>query len=302
MGRDRAGDNLINDIVLDRLIAAHDGDVALLYLYRLKNGGEDMEQAARVLCRTRGELDAALEKLRRIETHRLETAPEPTPPEPERPEYTAEDIVRRAGEDPGFAATVAEAQKVLGHTLSSADMKALFGFYDYLALPPEVILELLNYCVSLSPGRRPSMRFIEKQAYTWANQEIITLAQAEEYIRKSQLRRADMWRLAELLGIRDREPSKTERDYLSSWLDKGFEDDAMAEALDRTLTHTGKLSWSYMDRILRSWHEKGAHSAAQVEQKDPRRKPSQQEQRKAAETKPIDMGQLREIAQQLSRK
>jgi hypothetical protein len=49
-------------------------------------------------------------------------------------------------------------------------MKLLFGMYDYLALPPEVILELLNFCVDRSrekygPGRLPSMRAVEKEAY-----------------------------------------------------------------------------------------------------------------------------------------
>ena len=52
------------------------------------------------------------------------------------PQYRSEDIVRRSKENGEFAVVVAEAQSALGHTLSSVEMKTLFGIYDYLALPP----------------------------------------------------------------------------------------------------------------------------------------------------------------------
>lgn len=50
---------------MDRLIAAHDGDVALLYLYLRRHGG-NLDSAARELCRTGSEISAAAEKLHRL--------------------------------------------------------------------------------------------------------------------------------------------------------------------------------------------------------------------------------------------
>lgn len=184
----------MDNFTADKLIAAHDGDVALLYIYLLRTGSGELEGAARDLCRTMGEVSAAYEKLQRmglLSGGSGAPAPEKEPPrhpEPaeELPEYETEDLVRRSREDAGFSAVVQEAQKVLGHVLSSSDLKRLFGIYDYLALPPEVILMLLNHCVSTSKNRRPSMRYIEKQAYVWANREILSLEQAEEYIRQSR--------------------------------------------------------------------------------------------------------------------
>ena len=44
---------------LDRLIAAHDGDVALLFLHRLRQGSLDEERAASDLCRTMEQIRAA---------------------------------------------------------------------------------------------------------------------------------------------------------------------------------------------------------------------------------------------------
>lgn len=290
--------------IAEALIAAHDGDVALLYIYLCCRGGEDLERAARELCRTMGEISAAWEKLQRMGLlpgerafqDRPVPAPKPAPAE-ELPEYETEDLVRRSREDAGFSAIVTEAQKVLGHVLSSSDLKRLFGIYDYLALPPEVILMLLNHCVSISQGRRPSMRFIEKEAYVWANREIMSLEQAEEYIRSSRRRREDVGRIKESLGIRGRELTATEQKHISSWLDMGFGEECISIAYDRTVTNTGALKWNYMNKILLSWHEKGIHNAAQLEEKEGRRKTAPT--RTNTPDKPIDMEALRAIVEKM---
>lgn len=290
--------------IAEALIAAHDGDVALLYIYLCCRGEEDLERAARELCRTMGEISAAWEKLQRMGLLPGERAFQDRPvpalkpaPAEELPEYETEDLVRRSREDAGFSAIVTEAQKVLGHVLSSSDLKRLFGIYDYLALPPEVILMLLNHCVSISQGRRPSMRFIEKEAYVWANREIMSLEQAEEYIRSSRRRREDMGRIKESLGIRGRELTATEQKYISSWLDMGFGEECISIAYDRTVTNTGALKWNYMNKILLSWHEKGIHNAAQLEEKEGRRKTAPT--RTNTPDKPIDMEALRAIVEKM---
>ncbi|MGC8000446.1 hypothetical protein, partial [Salmonella enterica] len=53
-----------NSTAADRLIAAHDGDVALLYIFVRRTGCRDLEKAAGALCRTLQDLRAAEEKLR----------------------------------------------------------------------------------------------------------------------------------------------------------------------------------------------------------------------------------------------
>lgn len=295
----------MDNFTADQLIAAHDGDVALLYIYLLRTGSDDLEPAARALCRTLSEVSAAYEKLQRMGLLDRGSAPEagqaaaPRRPEPaeELPEYEAEDLVRRAREDSGFAAVVQEAQKVLGHVLSSSDLKRLFGIYDYLALPPEVILMLLNHCVSTSRNRRPSMRYIEKEAYVWANREILSLEQAEEYIRRSRERQEDIGRIKEALNIRGRELTATEGKYIASWLDMGFGEDCLSIAYDRTVTNTGALKWGYMNKILLSWHEKGIRTPAEVQEKDGRRKSAPPV--KAPADKPIDLERLRAIVEKM---
>ena len=306
-GQDRS--NSISSAIADKLISAHDGDVALLYIYMARRGGHDLDAAARDLCRTMSEISAAAEKLQRMGLMPDGAAPakaaakeEKLPPPDEIPQYRSEDIVRRCKENGEFAVVVAEAQTALTHTLSSVEMKTLFGIYDYLALPPEVIMMLINYCVARcreqsTPDhpRRPSMRNIEKEAYNWVHQEILTLDQAEEYIRRQRERRDALGRAKAAVGIHGRELAPTETKYLSAWLDMGFDEDALAIGYDRTITNTGALKWSYMNKIMQSWHEKGLHSAEEIESGDPRRRPQQS----AAQGKAIDMDELQSVLEKI---
>ena len=262
----------------EQIIAAHDGDVALLWLCLRRNPDTGVEDAAGMLCRTRAEIEAALEKLQRMGLAEPKAAAPAAassaqavklPPADETPQYTAEDLAARSREDPRFAALVIEAQRAMGHVLNTNDLKRLFSLYDYLALPPEVIMMLLNYCVKSRPtGNPPSMRQIEKEGYVWANREILTLEQAEKYIADSEHRREKLTQTARLLGITGRVLSPTESKYIGEWLEMGFDDELIEMALDRTITNTGGLKWGYMNGILKSWHEKGLHTPADVRDRD----------------------------------
>ena len=65
---------------------------------------------------------------------------------------------------------------------------------DYLGLPADVLMELIHYVFQEYRAERghagtPTMRRIEKEAYEWADQEIHTTAQAEEFLQRRQARR-----------------------------------------------------------------------------------------------------------------
>ena len=304
--------NSIPAAAADKLIAAHDGDVALLYIYYSRTGCTDPEQAAHDLCRTLREISSAEEKLSLMglcpgsaatlsaPAVSAPAAAEKGPPEDVMPEYTAEDIVLRSKSDERFSVILSEAKRVFARNLNSSDMKMLFGIYDYLALPAEVILELLNYCAETAAekgeGKRPSPRSVEKEAYRWANREILTLEQAEEYIREQKSLRESVSLVKNALGIRGRELTPTEAKYISSWLSMGFGEEAILIAYDRTVTSTGALKWPYMNKIICSWHEKKLHSPQEIEAGDGRKRPSQG---KSGAVSGVDMNELKNIVNKI---
>ena len=170
--------------------------------------------------------------------------------------------------------SLGEAAQVLGHTLSAGELRVVFGIYDHLGMPPEVIVELLHYCAELNKwkyhgDRRLTPRFLEQEAYAWANKEILTLDLAEDYIRAQRERHSELGQLRTALQLPALSPTQ-QRDLLL-WLEQGFGEEAIAIAADRTLTNTGALKWGYLRKILQSWHENGLHSPAEIREKDPAR-------------------------------
>lgn len=261
----------------DRLLDLSDGTAALLYLYALRNGGSfSLKNAASRLGRTENEIASAADFLRRAGLFAAGAEEKSTPPPAEElPEYTTRDIITRCAESGEFKAIIEETQRIMGHSLTGADLKLLFGVYDHLRLPAEVILMLINHCVEEAKSRSgpsglPSMRSIEKEAYVWFNREILTLERAEEYLRQKRRRTSETGDIKQILQINGRNLSATERKYVESWLDMGFTPDAIAIAYDRTVVKTGSLAWRYMNSILLSWHEKGLHTARDVEEGDSR--------------------------------
>ena len=55
----------------------------------------------------------------------------------------------------------------------------------------------------------------------------------------------------------------------------GFADDALRLSYEKTLMGAGKLSWAYMDKILRAWQQKGLFTAEAVAQGEGRRRAPQ---------------------------
>jgi len=268
--------------VVDKLVREGDGDAALLYIYVLKTRGlSTADEAAKALGKSAGYIASAMVTLSRMGLVELdngadepETEIKPPPLEPEEASrrYTLDEIKHELSAGSYFSAVFEETQRSLGKILSPDDLLRLFGIYDALRLPPEVILQLITYCISecrlSGGGRPPTMRYIEKAAYVWEREGIMSLERAEEYIKNLEERRSVQGEIKRALQIKDREFSATERRYVDGWTEMGFKANVIAIAYDKTVVKTGKLTWNYMDTILKSWHSKGIHTVPEIQAKD----------------------------------
>lgn len=261
----------------DRLIRSGSGDAALLYLHLLRRGGElDIAAARKALGWADERVRQAYQALAGCGLVRKDAdlSPAPTPPEPDSPpDYTAADIARELEGESPFPHLVREIERQLGKVLSTSDLKLLYTIYDYLALPAEVILLLTTWCVEeherkYGPGQRPRMSQIKKEAFVWRRLGVDTIEAADAHIKHLSALRDRVGRLLPLLGISGRAPVEGERKYLEGWVEMGFDDGAISLAYERTVLKKGALNWAYMNSILRSWHQKGLHTAEQVEAGD----------------------------------
>ena len=269
----------------DRLIGRGDGDAALLYLCLLRaDRGVTAQELLRRLKWSQLRLHAAETALQELGL--IDRPPEQKPPEPaqERPVYTADDLTDLLTGDAGFRMLVPQTEEKLGKRLKTADLQILAGLYDDLGLPADVIYLLVCHCVARSeerygPGRRPTLRQIEKEGYHWAQRGLFDQESASRYLRDWNVRRSAMSRYMQVLGLGDRRPVESEERYITDWMDKGFPPETVALAYDKTVFYKKELNWRYLNGILRRWHENGWHTEEEVRQSDSR-KPSRREEKK----------------------
>jgi len=263
---------------IDKLIRAGDGDAALLYLYILRTNGESTDaEASKALNKTKGWIASATAVLSRIGLLEIEkdTAPDSSAGTTDNIlqngslDYTEDEIKEAIAKGSDFTIVIEETQRRLGKILSPDDLLRLYGIYDNLKLPPEVILQLITHCINechtRGDGRTPSVRYIEQAAYTWEREGVFTIERAEEYLKSLEERKSDRGMIRRVLQITDREFSETEKRYVDGWIDMGFGSEAIAVAYDKTVINTGGLRWPYIDKILKNWHAKGLHTAQELQ-------------------------------------
>lgn len=268
-----------------RLLDRGDGDAALLYLCLLRaDRGVTAQELQRRLKWSQLRLHAAETALQELGL--IDRPPEQKPPEPaqERPVYTADDLTDLLTGDAGFRMLVPQTEEKLGKRLKTADLQILAGLYDDLGLPADVIYLLVCHCVARSeerygPGRRPTLRQIEKEGYHWAQRGLFDQESASRYLRDWNVRRSAMSRYMQVLGLGDRRPVESEERYITDWMDKGFPPETVALAYDKTVFYKKELNWRYLNGILRRWHENGWHTEEEVRQSDSR-KPARREEKK----------------------
>ena len=292
----------------DRLLGLDSGDAALLYLYLLRRG------SAGGLKWTDERLRRALDQLK---SQGLAPAELPAPPaapvqEAPPPDYTTEDISQALADGAStFPALVGEVERRLGKRLSTADLKSLYTLYDHLALPAEVILMLVGWCIEdvskkYGPGRKPLLSQIQREGFVWARLGVDTMERAEERIRTLTRLRSRESEVLRLLDITPRPLVQREKDYIAAWDAMGFDNEALRMAYEQTVLKKQSMNWNYMNGILRDWHEKGLHTAAAIRAGDrearpaqPGRKsaPSAGQERQARE----DMERMRRLMEQMKR-
>ncbi len=251
-----------------RLIAAGNGDAALVYLY-LAAGGEAANAMQQLRLDPR-RYEFAAATLRQLGLWPEEEKKHLQPAEA--PVYTEADLTREYASGEEFSNMVGETQRRLGRMLSTEELKILLSIYRYLGLAPEVISILINYCIQRARARgnlrMPSIRTIEKEAYRWADSGIDTMEQAAVYVQRQMQLQTTAGRVRQILQLGERRFTPGEEKLVLGWLDWGFGEDEIRLAYEKTCMNTGGLRWPYLNSILKSWHEQGFHTLRQIESGD----------------------------------
>lgn len=192
------------------------------------------------------------------------------PPLPEA-KPTSEQIAVRASESDEIRFLFGEAQMKLGRTIGYDGQCTLLMMHDRYGLPVEVILMILEYCVSIG---KTNMDYIGRLGKDWGEREIDTIDKADEQIHALREYFSLWTRFSQMAGISNPRPTAKQSEFLRCWSgDWGFDEEMIYIAYEEMANHTTKLSFPYINKILKNWHEAGIKKPDEIERG--RKKPLQ---------------------------
>ena len=152
------------------------------------------------------------------------------------------------------------AEHAMGKLLTYNDLNVIFGFYDWLRLPIEVIECLFTYCAD---NDRRDLRYIEKIAVDWADHGIDTVQKAELYVQGFN---HDYREIMKALGGSG-SPSASQKRYIDKWLNTyHMPVEIIQEACDISAVQIGRPKIAHVDKILEDWNKKNIRSITEVKQ------------------------------------
>lgn len=180
------------------------------------------------------------------------------------PKPTMEQIAARIHEDETVRSLLTEAQSILGRTFGLDMQTTLLMLFDTYGLQKEVILTLIQHLADSGRGSTANILRIGK---IWAEREINTIDAANEYIRNDSAVNHLFTEFRMATGISNPKPTQKQSEYLSAWMQMGCSTELLVKAYEETVERTGKLSFAYMDKILKNWHSNGLKTSEDVAQK-----------------------------------
>ena len=173
---------------------------------------------------------------------------------PQKPDYIF--TSQRLAVDEELKILVSEAQTSLGKTLSNSDIATLLMLKDTCGLRLDVILMLIQYCVSIDKG---NMRTIEKIGISWADEGVNSVEAADNKIALANRASKCFSVVSSAFGLKNvGSPTKKQLEYSTKWVGEWkFSSAMLREAYERCVDNKGEVKFNYIDGILKKWEAQG---------------------------------------------
>ncbi len=178
----------------------------------------------------------------------------PSAPEIKLIRPTMEQIVERMSEDKSIEGLFNQAQMMLGRTIGFDMQSAILMMLDTYGLPLEIILDLLQYCIDIG---KTSNAFILSVAKSWYEKDITTPEKAQQYVCEHNEADRIFDEFKQFTGINTPKATPKQSELFIAWSKMGFSVEMMVLAYNEGVERTGKISYSYINKILLNWHEQG---------------------------------------------
>lgn len=155
--------------------------------------------------------------------------------------------------------------------LTKNDYSSLFYLYDFVRIPAPVICGIIEDCCA---NEKKSLQYIFKKAVSLYEDGIDTYDKFEAYLVRRASINSHIGKLRKLMGMGDRALTAKEKKLFDCWFgDWQFPFETVQLAYEKTIDATGKLSTTYMNAILRRWHESGFETPEDIQKGEASRSP-----------------------------
>jgi DnaD/phage-associated family protein len=174
--------------------------------------------------------------------------------------------VAKSIRDESLSEMYSECSRIFGKTSLPTDhIKMLEALHTQYGLSPEYILTLASY---MATKGNPNVSQLKNKAIRLYDKGIDTVEELERYMEDSERENTDVWELKRLIGIKNRNLSEAELEYVRRWYDEyGFTTEIIGEAYNISTLGTSRLSMPYMEKILSSWHAAGCKTLEECKQR-----------------------------------
>ncbi len=189
------------------------------------------------------------------------------------------------------------AERTIGRPLNHMEQRSLIWMHSYLNIRSEVIMILLNYCISIE---KYSIHYAETIALRWEQEGIVTMKLAEEEVFRMTKEHTYLTELRRMFEMK-RNPTTKQKEYIAQWKAAGYPPELLQYAYEITIENIEKLNFKYIDTILKGWAEKGITTLEQAKQEQsstPGKKPYKKKEEQMTEEEIEKMNAYLSLANQ----
>jgi len=180
----------------------------------------------------------------------------------EAPFSSAKELADAAESVPDFKNLVSFAEGRLEKVLNTSELARLYTFLDYLKMPVDVIMLVIEDCCS---REKKSLRYITKMLTSFQDEGIDSYEKAEAYFVSRKESAVYEKYVRFLFGLGDRKLTRQETEILEIWRCQfGFGEEMLEAAFEKTVASAKNPSIKYMHKILESWHSAGASTPEDI--------------------------------------
>ena len=184
---------------------------------------------------------------------------------PVRPEhslrYSPKELAAELENNPDLKYLAEQYEKLKGRPIKDAEILSFINMTQHYEYPAQSLMLIMEYCSGLD---KLSTAYMEALVKSWSASGITDFKDVEEKIISQQKLGSYENKLRKAFAI-DGKLSKAQKQFAEKWQNEGIAVEMLEIAYDRCMDNKGKLSFPYIDAIIKSWAGKGITTPEQAE-------------------------------------